>query len=72
LKVRVFFETMTTFGVRVVDEDSSNPHIANITPIGIDTNHFDICVPEKPDVRVTQTIALLSEIAGVQPVAAND
>jgi hypothetical protein len=71
LKVRVFFETMTTFGVRVVDEDSSNPHIANITPIGIDTNHFDICVPEKPDVRVTQTIALLSEIAGVQPVAAN-
>jgi pimeloyl-ACP methyl ester carboxylesterase len=71
LKLRVFFETMSTFGVQVVDEDSSNPHVANVTPIAIDTNHFDICVPEKPDVRVTQTIALISEIAGVQPLATN-
>jgi hypothetical protein len=70
LKLRVFFETMTTFGVRVVDEGSSNPSIANITPIAIDANHFDLSVPERPDVRVTQTIAMISEIVGVQVAAA--
>jgi hypothetical protein len=40
-KIRVFFETMNTFGVRVVDDDG-NPHIPNVTPIAIDADHFAI------------------------------
>jgi hypothetical protein len=61
-KTRVFFETLNTLGVRVVDEDSADPHIANITPIGIDADHNDICKPPRPDVRLTQTNALIREI----------
>jgi pimeloyl-ACP methyl ester carboxylesterase len=63
-KMRVFFETMNTRGVRVVDEDSADPHIVDITPIGVDADHFEICKPPKPDVRLSQTNALIEEILG--------
>lgn len=60
--MRVFYETINTRGVRVVDEDSADPHIPNVTPIGIDADHFEIGKPPRPDVRLTQTNALIDEI----------
>jgi hypothetical protein len=64
-KIRVFFETMNTRGVRVVDEDSADPHVQNVTPIGIDADHIGICKPPRADVRISQTNALLGEIVGL-------
>jgi CheY-like chemotaxis protein/pimeloyl-ACP methyl ester carboxylesterase len=61
-KMRVFFETINTRGVRIVDEESADPHIPNVTPIGIDADHFEICKPPRPDVRLTQTNVLVKEI----------
>lgn len=63
-KIRVFFETIDTNGVRVVDEDSADPHILNVTPIGIDADHFNISKPPRPDVRLSQTNALIAEVLG--------
>jgi hypothetical protein len=62
LKVRVFFETTDTYGVRVVDEDSADPHLPGVTPIGIDANHLEVCAPPSPDVRVKQSLALIGDV----------
>jgi CheY-like chemotaxis protein/pimeloyl-ACP methyl ester carboxylesterase len=70
-KIRVFFETIDTRGVRVVDENSADPHIPDVTPIGIDADHFDICKPPRPDVRITQTIRLIEEILRPPKAAAS-
>jgi pimeloyl-ACP methyl ester carboxylesterase len=61
-KMRVFFETMNTRGVRVVDESSSDPAIVGVTPIGIDSNHSDLPKPLEPDVRVKRTLNLIQEV----------
>jgi pimeloyl-ACP methyl ester carboxylesterase len=66
--LRVFRETEDTFGVRVVTEDDSNPHVANVGPIAVDGNHFEICMPHKnTDVRVTQTLMLISSVIDDEP-----
>jgi hypothetical protein len=60
-KVRVYFETLATAGVRVVDETSADPGIARVVPTGVDTDHLAICKPERADFRVKQTIAMLEK-----------
>jgi len=59
--LRVYYETLDTYWVRVVDELSADPAIKNVTPVGIDANHIKICKPPIPDVRVQQTIHLLKQ-----------
>ena len=61
-RLRVFFETLNTRGIRVVDESSSDPAIAGVTAIGVDTNHIDLSKPTEPDVRVKRTLSLIQEI----------
>ena len=62
-RLRVFFETLNTNGIRVVDESSScNLAIAGVTAIGIDTNHIDLSKPTEPDVRVKRTLSLIQEV----------
>jgi CheY-like chemotaxis protein len=61
-KMRVFFETMNSRGTRVVDADSADPHIPDVTPIGIDADHFEMSKPPRPDVRLSQTNALIDQI----------
>jgi pimeloyl-ACP methyl ester carboxylesterase len=61
-RLRVFFETLNTRGIRVVDESSSDPAIIGVTPIGIDTNHIDLSKPTEPDVRVKRILSLIQEV----------
>ncbi|WP_370961685.1 esterase/lipase family protein [Amycolatopsis sp. cg9] len=42
---RVFFETLPTKGVRVVDASSANPGLAGVRPIPVDDDHIGICKP---------------------------
>jgi len=70
-QVRIFFETMDTRGIRVVDEDSADAHLVNVTAIGVDVDHEDISKPTRPDVRVTQTFAVIDRILGEPPLAEN-
>jgi pimeloyl-ACP methyl ester carboxylesterase len=63
LAMRCYFETVDTKGMRIVDEDSANPHIPGVIPVGIDANHVGICKPFSPDLRVKQTAALINEAA---------
>ncbi|WP_334396230.1 HTH domain-containing protein [Bradyrhizobium sp. AZCC 2289] len=61
-RLRVFFETLKTSGIWVVDESSSDPAIAGVTAIGIDANHIDLSKPTEPDVRVKRTLSLIQEV----------
>jgi hypothetical protein len=62
LKICIFFETLNTFRVRVVNETSADPGIKDITPIGIDANHLTIAVPDEyHDISVGQTLRLIDE-----------
>lgn len=70
-KMRVFFETMNTRGIRVVDEDSSDPHIPDVTPIGVDADHISISKPPRPDVRLSQTNSLIAEILETSKVSSD-
>jgi hypothetical protein len=66
LMMKVFFESLNTYGIRVVDEISANPFIRGLNPISIDADHIDICKPPKMDVRVSQTLALINQIVSQQ------
>lgn len=70
LSVLVFYETMLTNGVLVVDEASSNPGIAGVNPIPIDSDHVDLPKPATKDVRVSRVQAFIREVAGV-PLTVN-
>jgi pimeloyl-ACP methyl ester carboxylesterase len=61
-KVRVFYETLPTYGVHVVDRLSADPSVPGVTPVAIDADHFDICKPLFDDVRVKRTIELVAEV----------
>jgi len=46
IAVRVYYEKEKTNGVLVVDEDSANPGIQGVFPIGLDADHIEICKPQ--------------------------
>jgi hypothetical protein len=58
IRLRVYFEGLNTYGIRVVDESSSDPHIKGVVPIQIDANHIEICKPLTPDFRVKKLFLL--------------
>jgi hypothetical protein len=62
LRVRAYFETINTKGIRVVDEDSADPVIDGVVAVGIDADHIAICKPPEQDVRVKQTLALIGDV----------
>ena len=66
LMMKVFFESLNTYGIRVVDEISANPFIPGLNPIPVDADHIDICKPPKIDVRVSQTLALINQVVSQQ------
>jgi pimeloyl-ACP methyl ester carboxylesterase len=60
LQSRIFYETKETSGFRVVNEASSDPGIASVSPIPIDADHIGICKPESyDDIVVGQTLKLI-------------
>jgi len=62
LRLCIFYETQNTGGVRVVNEVSSDPGIANISPIPIDASHISIVKPQSyGDLVVGQTMKLIDE-----------
>jgi hypothetical protein len=61
--LRVYFETLPTFGLIVVDEASADIGVSSVTPTGVDANHIHICKPLRADFRVKQTQALIEEVA---------
>jgi pimeloyl-ACP methyl ester carboxylesterase/tetratricopeptide (TPR) repeat protein len=61
-RLRVFFETVKTKGILVVDESSSDPAIAGVTAVGIDSNHIDLAKPAEPDVRAKRLLSLIREV----------
>ena len=63
IEVSSYFETRTTHGIRIVDEQSGDIGFGR-TAVPIDCNHIEICKPPRADFRVTQTISL---IRGVTP-----
>jgi len=59
----VFFETLPTKGVHVVDEGSANPGLARVKPIPVDANHIDICKPaDRTSVVYGQVRRFIAEI----------
>ncbi len=67
-QVLVFFETMATFKVSVVNAASADPGINGVTPIAIDSDHIDLPKPSTAgDVRVSQTVAFVSKIIQASP-----
>lgn len=49
IPTKAFFESLKTKGLMVVDQKSANPGTADGFPIGVDTNHIDICKFENED-----------------------
>jgi hypothetical protein len=59
---RVFFETRPTSGVMVVNATSADPGLPDVTPIPVDSDHFNICCPPSiKDLRYTQTLKFLND-----------
>ncbi|UVC08980.1 hypothetical protein IHQ71_28370 [Rhizobium sp. TH2] len=67
INILVFYETMQTHGLLVVDQTSANPGIPGVNPIGIDADHLDLPKPITEDVRVKRVQAFIKQIAGVAP-----
>lgn len=62
IATRVFYETRETKGVMVVNATSADPGLPAVTPIPVDSNHFDICCPElRNDLRYVQTLKFLND-----------
>ncbi|WP_410599057.1 esterase/lipase family protein [Amycolatopsis sp. lyj-90] len=55
---KIFYETLRTKGVHVVDAGSADPAIPGQTAIPVDTNHIDICKPSTPSDLVYGQIKL--------------
>ena len=63
VRVVILYETMDTYGVRVVDRDSSDPGINGITPIPFDCDHVDLPKPqEEGDLRVALVKRLVRDL----------
>lgn len=62
LRTLIFYETLKTRGVHVVNESSADPGIAPITPIPIDANHLDIAKPKRfSDIAIGQTLKAIDD-----------
>jgi hypothetical protein len=65
LRVKVWYEKRGPMGILVVDETSANPGIVDVTPLGVNADHFTICKPlHAQDRRVLNVIELCQTPAG--------
>ncbi len=63
VRIVILYETMDTYGVRVVDRDSSDPGINGITPIPFDSDHVDLPKPQdEGDLRVALVKRLVRDL----------
>jgi alpha-beta hydrolase superfamily lysophospholipase len=71
IKTQVYFETQRTHGVQVVDEDSADPGIRDVTPIGIDASHITIAKPASRESLVYSRIkqSVVTMLVTVEPQA---
>ena len=51
LHVKAWCEKLGPLGIRIVDETSANPGIADVTILGVNADHFSICKPTRSDDR---------------------
>jgi hypothetical protein len=56
ISVKSFYETEKTWGLQVVDKISGNPGVFGSDPIGIESDHINICKPEGRDAPVHKSI----------------
>jgi hypothetical protein len=63
IDVDVLFETRPTHGVTVVDATSADPGLPGVTPLGIDSDHIQICKPESKSALVYQRVKRFIERA---------
>ena len=62
IATRVFFEAIETQGVMVVNATSADPGLPGVTPIPVDSNHYDVCRPlSRDDVRYAQTLKFVND-----------
>ena len=61
VSIKVFCEKLDTYGVRVVDESSSNPGISGVIPIPILADHFRISKPSRGELVYLSTSNFLEE-----------
>lgn len=54
--VRPFYETQNTAGIRVVDQVTANPGIANSVMTAVQADHFGICKPSSREAVVYSSI----------------
>lgn len=66
IRNRVFFETRDSMAFRIVDEASSDPGIADASPIPVDADHISITKPSSKDGFIYKTI--LAGIASRFPI----
>lgn len=71
LRIWVFFETLKTRGVLVVDPASSDPGISGVLPIPIDANHVELPKPTSRDARVASIISLIKN-APIDPQVSSE
>lgn len=65
MRIDVLFETLTTKGVKVVDETSADPGVSGVVPMAIDANHIEICKPtSKTHLVFSRARLLLQKILG--------
>ena len=62
VKIISYYETMPTFGLQVVDEESADPKLKGVNAVGIDANHFDLPRPTTADARVRQVLNVFDNI----------
>lgn len=59
----VFYESLPTYGVLVVEAGDADPGIANATPVPVDANHFDVCKPlTSDDSRYARVLQKLDQL----------
>lgn len=52
IATKVYYETQPVFGILVVDQDSANPGIKGVKPVGIPDDHISIVKPESTDSQI--------------------
>ena len=57
----VYYEKLSTAGIRVVDDTTANPGIAGVRPIPVDEDHVSICKPASKGHRIYRRVKRLVE-----------
>jgi len=62
VQTRTFFETQNTYGIRVVDETSSDPGVDGSIPVPAAGDHLTICKPKARDGIYDSIVGFIREV----------